>query len=117
MQQGGSRLVRVGQNLVADLGVGDRAVLLSQMEPQLALMTEVQVTFLTAVRLLSGVDAQVALQRLQVSETCSTGVTWVRLFSGVDQNMSAQVSDLDKSGAACVAAVGLFSRVDAGMSL
>lgn len=40
-------MVRVRQNLVADLGVGDRAVLLSQMEPQLALMTEVQVTFLT----------------------------------------------------------------------
>lgn len=40
-------MVRVSQNLVADLGVGDRAVFLSQVKPQLALMTEVQVTFLT----------------------------------------------------------------------
>lgn len=47
-----------------------------------------------AVRLLSSVDAQVALQRLQVAETSSTGVTWVRLFPGVDQNMGTQVSYL-----------------------
>lgn len=47
-----------------------------------------------AVRLLSSVDAQVALQCLQVAETCPAGVTWVRLFPGVDQNMSTQVSDL-----------------------
>ena len=58
-------MVRVGQNLVADLGVGDRAVLLSRMEPQLALMTEVQVTFLTLeekIRAVSEISAYLNLK-------------------------------------------------------
>lgn len=117
LKQSGCRLVWICQNLVADLGVGDGAVFLSQVKPQLALMTEVQVTFLTAVGLLAGVYAQVALQRLQVPEAGPAGVTRVRLLSSVDQNMGTQVSYLDKSGSACVTAVRLFSRVNAGMSL
>lgn len=40
-------LVWVSQNLVTDLGVGNRAMFLSQVKPQLALMTKVQETFLT----------------------------------------------------------------------
>lgn len=40
-------LVWVGQNLVTDLGIGNRAMFLSQVKPQLALMTEVQDTFVT----------------------------------------------------------------------
>lgn len=54
-------LVRVSQNLVSDLGVGNRSMFLSQVKPQLALVTKVQVAFLTAVRFLSSVNTQVAL--------------------------------------------------------
>lgn len=46
------------------------------------------------VGLLSRVDAQVALQRLQVTEACSTDLTWVRLLAGVDQHVSAEMSNL-----------------------
>lgn len=47
-----------------------------------------------SVGLLSCVNAQVALQGLQVAETCAAGVAGVRLLSGVDQNMGPQVSNL-----------------------
>lgn len=41
------RLVGVGQDFVADLGVGESTMLLSQVEAELALVAEVKVTFLT----------------------------------------------------------------------
>lgn len=41
------RLVGLGQHLVADLGVGDGPVFLAQVQAQLALVSEVQVTLLT----------------------------------------------------------------------
>lgn len=51
--------------------------------------------FLThSVRLLSGVDAQMALQGLQVTEAGATGVAGVRLLSCVDQNVGPEVGDL-----------------------
>lgn len=46
------------------------------------------------VRLLSGVDAQVALERLQVSEACSTDLTRIRLLTRVDQHVGSEMSDL-----------------------
>lgn len=47
LQHGGSSLVRVCQNFIADLSVGDRSVLLPQVQPQLTLMTKAQITLLT----------------------------------------------------------------------
>ena len=41
------RLIGLGQDLVADLGVGDGPVFLAQVKAQLALVAEVQVTLLT----------------------------------------------------------------------
>lgn len=120
-------LVGLAQDLVADLGVGDGPVLLAQVETQLTLVAEVQVTLLTlkskrgprrksvctcsvfkytlcmcvcvcslthGVRLLAGVNAQVALQGLQVAEAGATGVAGVRLLPGVDQNVGSQMGDL-----------------------
>lgn len=110
-------LVWVSQNFVTDLGVGNRAMFLSQVKPQLALMTEVQETFLTAIRFLSSVNTQVALQRLKVAEACSTGVAWIWLFPSMDKDVGTQVSYLDKSGSTCVTAVRLLTRVDARVSL
>lgn len=45
--------------------------------------------------LLSRVDAQVALQRLQVTEACSADLTRVWLLTGVDQHMSTEMSNLE----------------------
>lgn len=119
-------LVGLGQKLVADLGVGDGAVFLPQMETQLTLVAEVDVALVTlnkresagsseldtedswwkvweghaelnsthGVGLLSGVNAHVALQGLQVTETRAAGVAGVRLLSSVDQNVGPQVSNL-----------------------
>lgn len=39
-------LIRLRQDLVADLGVGDRPVLLAQVKTQLALVAEVEVALL-----------------------------------------------------------------------
>lgn len=50
-----------GRHAVLHLGVGDGAMLLAQMESQLAFVAKVQVTLLTMVRFLSCVDSQVAL--------------------------------------------------------
>lgn len=124
------RLVGLGQDLVADLGVGDGAVFLAQVKAQLTLVAEVKVTLLAlennevhrlekkqmiryslificfffkfsfsvfvthSVRLLSGVNAQVALQGLQVAEAGATGVARVRLLPGMDQNMGPEVGNL-----------------------
>lgn len=59
-------------------------MLLPQVKPQLTLVSEVKVAFFTMIRLLSGVNAHVALERLQVAEVSSTDLTGVRLLSGVD---------------------------------
>lgn len=48
-----------------------------------------------SVRLLSGVDAQVALQGLQVAEASATGVAWVRLLACMDQDVGPQVGNLN----------------------
>lgn len=124
------RLVGLGQDLVADLGVGDGAVFLAQVKAQLTLVAEVKVTLLAlennevhrlekkqmiryslificfffkfsfsvfvthSVRLLSGVNAQVALQGLQVAEAGATGVARVRLLPGMDQNVGPEVGNL-----------------------
>lgn len=69
---------------VLSLGVGDRAVLLPQMKPQLTLVSEVEVTFLTMIRLFSCVNAHVALERLKVAEVSPTDLTGVRLLSCVN---------------------------------
>lgn len=53
------------------------------------------------VGLLSGVNAQVALQGLQVAEAGSAGVAGIRLLSSVDQNMGPQVSNLTKGQTHC----------------
>lgn len=47
-----------------------------------------------SVRLLSGVNAQVALQGLQVAEAGATGVARVRLLPGMDQNVGPEVGNL-----------------------
>lgn len=44
--------------------------------------------------LLPRVYAQVALQRLEVTEACSTDLAWVWLLTRVDQHVGAEVSDL-----------------------
>lgn len=110
-------LVGVGQDLVADLGVGDGAMLLPQVETQLALVAEVQVTLLTSVRLLASVNTQVAFQGLQVTEASAAGVTGIRLLPCVNQNMGSQVGHLNESGPAGITVVGLLSGVDAGVRL
>lgn len=46
------------------------------------------------VRFLSGVNAQVALQGLQVAKASATGVTGVGLLARVDQDVGSQVSNL-----------------------
>lgn len=46
------------------------------------------------VRFLSGVNAQMALQGLQVAEASATGVAGVGLLAGVDQDVGSQVSNL-----------------------
>ncbi|TNN67950.1 hypothetical protein EYF80_021919 [Liparis tanakae] len=81
--QGG--LVGLAQDLVADLGVGDGAVLLAQVEAQLALVAEVQ--------------------GLQVAEARATGVAGVGLLPRVDQNVGSQMGDLtpdQRGGNVCV---------------
>lgn len=51
--------------------------------------------FLThSVGLLSSVNAQMALQGLQVAEAGATGVARVRLLPRVDQNVGPQMGDL-----------------------
>lgn len=51
--------------------------------------------FLThSVRLLSSVNAQVALEGLQVTEAGPTGMAGVRLLSCVDQNVGPEVGNL-----------------------
>lgn len=47
-----------------------------------------------AVRFLSGVNAQVALQGLQMAEASATGVTGVGLLARVDQDVGSEVSNL-----------------------
>lgn len=49
------------------------------------------------VRLLSGVNAQVALQGLQVAEAGATGVTGVRFLPCVDQDVGSQMGDLHQT--------------------
>lgn len=73
-----------GSPAILSLGVSDGAVLLSEMESQLTLVSEVEVTFFTMIRLLSGMDAHVALECLKVAEVRSTDFTRVRLFSCVN---------------------------------
>lgn len=46
------------------------------------------------VRLLSGVNAQMTLQGLQVAEAGATGVAWVRLLPCMDQNVGPQMGNL-----------------------
>lgn len=46
------------------------------------------------VRLLSGVNAQVALQGLQVAEAGAAGVAGVRFLPRVDQNVGPQMGNL-----------------------
>lgn len=46
------------------------------------------------VRLLAGVNAQVALQSLQVAEAGATGVTGVRLLARMDQDVRPEVGHL-----------------------
>lgn len=46
------------------------------------------------VRLLSGVNAQMALQGLQMAEAGATGVAGVRLLPSVDQDVGPQMGNL-----------------------
>lgn len=48
------------------------------------------------VGLFACVYAEVALQRLQVTEAGSTDLAWVWLLARVDQHMSAQMSNLEE---------------------
>lgn len=73
-----------GTPTILSLGVGDCAVLLPQVKPQLTLVSEVEVTFFTMIRLLSSMNAHVALERLKVAEVSPTDLTRVRLLSRVD---------------------------------
>lgn len=62
--------VRVGaqlwhpQDVVVHFGVGSSSVFLAQMQPQLTLVPEMQAAGVAVVRLLSGVDANMALESL-----------------------------------------------------
>lgn len=94
---------------ILDFCVGDGTVLLSQVKTQLALVAEMQVTLLTMVGLLSSVNAEVALERLEVTETCSADFAGVWFLPCMDQNMGSQVSDLHKSRSARLTFVWLFS--------
>lgn len=73
-----------GSPAILSLGVSDRTMFLSEVKPQLTLVSEVKVTFFTMIRLLSGMNAHVALERLKVAEVCSTDLTRVRLLSRVN---------------------------------
>lgn len=59
-------------------------MLLPQVEPQLTLVSEVQVTFFTMIRFLARMDAHVALERLKVAEVRPADLAGVRLLSRVD---------------------------------
>lgn len=97
------------RHTVLDLCVSDGTVLLSKMQPQLTLVAEVQVAFLTMVGLFSRVYAQVALQRLQVTEACSTDLTRIWLLTRVDQHVSAEMSNLYKTSSTRLTFVWLLS--------
>lgn len=73
-----------GRPAILSLGVSDGPVLLSQVKPQLTLVSEVEVTFFTMIRLLSGMNAHVALERLKVTEVRSTDLTRVRFLPRVN---------------------------------
>lgn len=98
-----------GSPAILSLGVGDGTVLLPEMKPQLTLVSEVQVTFFTMIRLLSGVNAHVALERLKVAEVRSTDLTGVRLLPRVNQHMGTKMGHLDKPGATRLTLVRLLS--------
>lgn len=94
---------------VLDLCVGDGAVLLSQMQPELTLVAEVQVAFFTMVGLFSRVNAQVTLQRLQVTEASPTDLTGIRFLPRVNQHMGAKMSNLYKTSSTRLTFVWLLS--------
>lgn len=73
-----------GSPAILSLGVGDGAVLLSEVKPQLTLVSEVEVAFFTMIRLLSSMDAHVTLERLKVAKVRSTDLTGVWLLSCVN---------------------------------
>lgn len=52
------------QNVVMHFGVGSSSVFLAQMQPELTLVPEMQAAGVAVVRLLSRVDANVALEGL-----------------------------------------------------
>lgn len=47
------------------------------------------------IRLLSCMDAHVALERLQVAEVCPADLTWIRFLARVDQHVGTKVGDLE----------------------
>lgn len=98
-----------GGRAVLDLGVGNRSVFLSEVQSKLTLVAKVQVAFLTMIGLFSGVDAQVTLQRLQMTETRSTDLARVWLLPGVDQHMGTEMCNLHESSSTCLTSVWLFS--------
>lgn len=57
-------------------------------------MTRVCVLLTHSVWLLSSVNAQMALQGLQVAEAGATGVAGVRLLPCMDQNVGPQMGNL-----------------------
>lgn len=73
-----------GSPAILSLGVSDGAVLLSEVKPQLTLVSEVEVTFFAMIGLLSSMNAHVALECLKVAEVCSADLTRIRLLSCVN---------------------------------
>lgn len=94
---------------VLDLGVGNRSVFLSEVQSKLTLVAKVQVAFLTMIGLFSCVNAQVTLQRLQVTEARSADLTRVWLLPGVDQHMGPEMGNLHESSSTRLTSVWLFS--------
>lgn len=84
-------------------------MLLPQVKPQLALVTEMQLAVIALIWFLSCVNAGVTLQSLQVTEAGAAHLTGVRLLSRVDQDVGTEVCHLYKTSATCFTFVWLFS--------
>lgn len=119
-------LIGLGQDLVADLGVGNSPVFLAQVKTQLALVAEVQVTLLTLQNKKTTTDETAGrasvIFRVLLYMQCvcfdsdSVFLTHsVGLLSSVNTQVALQGLQVTEAGATGMAGVRLLSCVDQNM--